>query len=503
MAITPNRTLPNDWDSALTYHEGDLVTYINIIYRATKAENNINKNPFFEKDYWTPLEIYIKDATVMDHGQYSGDENFWERDNIYIDGAGWVYINGENTGINVTGPPSTQVIDFEDLTPAQKEQIKGEKGDPGPIGPQGETGPQGPPGEVILSDEQIQVLKGDEGKSAYDIWLENGHSGSEADFLVWLQEGIITLDDTLDENSLNGVQNKVVAEAIHNYQRKTDEIILQLEDRIKDLENRLKFQYNQQYEEFKFGITNDGQYGYIKQGTDTVIPFNSETDVISSMFTMQTTGFVQNEIGQSSLSPVYESIAPTQLDIEPTSLEGTASNDTGEDVVLFSNNVIAATAEESIEPTYEVYTDGQVKNIKVGFELYNMQEDNDCLSSIPDTENPDGTIKGTGIWFTVDSASSYASRLFVEIESVISDDAESPYDEVQLYYRNNITQNEIDAISDKALVLPTIINSATQSIILDKNETTVFRIEINQNRGVCIGAKSATGNFKITKIYMK
>ena len=58
-------------------------------------------------------------------------------------------------------------------------------------------------------------------------------------------------------------------------------------------------------------------------------------------------------------------------------------------------------------------------------------------------------------------------------------------------------------LTNKALVLPTIINSATQSIILDKNETTVFRIEINQNRGVCIGAKSAAGNFKITKIYMK
>lgn len=62
---------------------------------------------------------------------------------------------------------------------------KGEKGDPGAQGVQGEQGiqgeqgPQGPQGE-----------KGDtgaDGKSAYDIWKENGHSGTEEDFLEWLQ----------------------------------------------------------------------------------------------------------------------------------------------------------------------------------------------------------------------------------------------------------------------------------------------------------------------------
>lgn len=31
--------------------------------------------------------------------------------------------------------------------------------------------------------------KGDDGKSAYDIWKENGHSGTEAEFLEWLKGG--------------------------------------------------------------------------------------------------------------------------------------------------------------------------------------------------------------------------------------------------------------------------------------------------------------------------
>lgn len=52
---------------------------------------------------------------------------------------------------------------------------KGDKGDPGPQGPTGATGPQGPVGP-----------KGDngaDGKSAYEIWLDKGHTGTEEDFL--------------------------------------------------------------------------------------------------------------------------------------------------------------------------------------------------------------------------------------------------------------------------------------------------------------------------------
>ena len=49
---------------------------------------------------------------------------------------------------------------------------KGDKGDPGPIGPTGPQGPVGPKGDP-----------GANGKSAYEIWLEEGHTGSEEDFL--------------------------------------------------------------------------------------------------------------------------------------------------------------------------------------------------------------------------------------------------------------------------------------------------------------------------------
>ena len=99
MPITANNTLPNDWNSSRTYALGDLVSYAGIIYRCLQA--NTNKNPAIETEYWTPLAIYLKDATRMPHGDYSGDESMWERDNIYIDDNGWVYF--KKVGFATTG----------------------------------------------------------------------------------------------------------------------------------------------------------------------------------------------------------------------------------------------------------------------------------------------------------------------------------------------------------------------------------------------------------------
>lgn len=60
--------------------------------------------------------------------------------------------------------------------PQGPEGLQGPTGAQGPIGPAGPTGPEGPTGET-----------GPIGLSAYEIWLSNGHSGSEQDFLTSLQ----------------------------------------------------------------------------------------------------------------------------------------------------------------------------------------------------------------------------------------------------------------------------------------------------------------------------
>lgn len=67
----------------------------------------------------------------------------------------------------------------------------GEQGPQGEVGPQGETGPQGPVGDTGLQGEtgpQGPVgPAGADGESAYQIWLDEGNSGTEADFLMSLQ----------------------------------------------------------------------------------------------------------------------------------------------------------------------------------------------------------------------------------------------------------------------------------------------------------------------------
>lgn len=81
---------------------------------------------------------------------------------------------------------------------------KGERGERGPQGIQGETGPEGPAG-----------------KSAYQIWLDEGNSGTEADFLASLKgdTGVsadypITiyngLDSTATDAALSAAQGKVL-----------------------------------------------------------------------------------------------------------------------------------------------------------------------------------------------------------------------------------------------------------------------------------------------------
>ncbi|MFA7186175.1 MAG: hypothetical protein WC082_14845, partial [Victivallales bacterium] len=56
--------------------------------------------------------------------------------------------------------------------------LKGDKGDAGDTGAQGEQGIQGETG--------AQGEKGDDGDSAYDLWIAAGNTGTEADFLAYV-----------------------------------------------------------------------------------------------------------------------------------------------------------------------------------------------------------------------------------------------------------------------------------------------------------------------------
>lgn len=281
MSATPNNTLPNEWRENEGYNYGQTVYYAGIIYKCIQSyPQGESHNPGLDtnNEWWKPIDIYKKDETVMPHGEYSGDESFWDRDQLYVDDNGDVYVNGIKTGVNVRGPAGTAIIDFDVLTPSQIEQLRGPQGVQGPQGPQGIQGPQGPMGEVVLTPEQTAALKGDDGKSAYEIWLEQGYSGTEQDFIAWLRSGIITLDTELSSISQNGITNAAITQAFQSYRNQVTQLVNELQSRVESLENRLKSVYQQQDIYFRFGVTSEGRYGYYVSETDQIIPFNNKSD---------------------------------------------------------------------------------------------------------------------------------------------------------------------------------------------------------------------------------
>lgn len=376
MPTTVNNTLPLNWDASISYNLGDEVSFgNNIIYRSLQGGNR-NHIPSKSEEWWKPLDIYKKDETVMPHGDYSGDESFWERDNIYIDN-GWVYVNGENTGINVRGPGASTVT-FDELTPEQIEQLRGQRGPQGEQGPQGETGPEGPMGEVTLTPEQVAALKGDPGKSAYQVWLDNGHSGSEEDFLQWLRKVSIIIDDELLSNSPNPVANRAIYQAFMSYQTYLSRVVQEYASRVTALENRLKATYNNQEHDFIFGITDNGKYGYRQTYDTRVIPFdNTEVDVSQSdeIFASNLISDMQHE--QYILDPVIETIGNNTPTFLGTSMTRAISNKNDLDVNenLYSTIVTPQSFDEFANTKTYIYNHGNDLTYNVpGYQLYQMNE---------------------------------------------------------------------------------------------------------------------------------
>ena len=111
-------------------------------------------------------------------------------------------VDGAQGQTGATGPQGSQgeqgvqgPIGLTGLTGPQGDQ--GEDSTvPGPSGPQGETGPAGatgvagptgPPGsQGAPGNDGIDGENGEDGLSAYEIWINAGNTGSEADFLASL-----------------------------------------------------------------------------------------------------------------------------------------------------------------------------------------------------------------------------------------------------------------------------------------------------------------------------
>lgn len=497
MAVTPNNTLPDIWDDSITYVKDDSVSYYGIIYKS-KVDNNINHNPHTETDYWTPINVYLKELTVMPHGDYSGDESFWERDNIYIDSSGYVYVNNENTGINVNGKLVTE-INFKDLTEEEKDllrrSLKGDKGDKGDQGIQGPVGPQGPAGTVTLTDEQIAVLKGDEGKSAYQSWLDTGHSGTENDFVSWLRSGVITLDKELNPSSLNGIENQAITNAFLNYQRHINELLHQYESRLIDLENRLKYTYGNQEYTFGFGITENGQYGYRINNSNYVVPFNPKSGEQSSMSVEPSNLLSVLTIGQTSPLTV-ETILPTD-ELQPTSLLGDVSDRsiklTQNVYSSFPNEVVANNFDKGFSNTaiIKIYEEGIFVSNQFPFNLNSMNFDypsEPIKEQIPPTDlYTKGKKNYEGLWFDPHTIGDAGHTLYIEVEPYMCDSVKCVLGttiDLDANFRELVTDSSKNILQVKKTI----------------NEKTELSIDILSNQKVYLSTNNTKYQFKINKI---
>lgn len=402
MPTTINNTLPLNWDSSISYHKGDTVSYVGIIY-VSIINNNLNHNPKTDTEYqyWKPLDIYIKDETVMPHGRYSGDDNFWERDNIYIDTNGWVYVNNENTGINVKGRDAN-IVTFDDLTPEQREQLRGPRGYQGEQGPAGPEGPQGPMGEVILTPEQVAALTGPRGESTYQTWLDQGHTGTPDDFLDWVRTSLTQFDDKLLSTSTNAVENRAIYNALFSYQVYLNTIMEQYINRLQALENRLKAEYQGDEIEFTFGVTNDGKYGYKKQGEQTTIPFDNSAELNG---VLQSTEIIETNLMLSGSFATQDSIESSRVTSSMersgvyglASMEGTPSvnNDEDDDSTVYGSSAEVMTFEDYADTYYHMFENGAFRGAVTPENiLYHLTNDGTRLVS-NNAEDIEGFILAT------------------------------------------------------------------------------------------------------------
>lgn len=101
----------------------------------------------------------LKNSTMdKDPNNTGPTTSFWEYYPLSIDVDGYIFYYNENTGINVRGPGAIAHVTWDELTPAQRESLKGQDGADGTDGVNGRDG-----------------VDGQNGYDAYQLWLiDNG-----------------------------------------------------------------------------------------------------------------------------------------------------------------------------------------------------------------------------------------------------------------------------------------------------------------------------------------
>lgn len=148
--------MANNWNTSTDDYD---------IYGSQGSPNSLPGSPSVDAsghltydDYFFPMSTTPNSMMDQDPNNTGPTNDFWTDYPISIDINGYIFYNGENTGINVRGPAGTSAISWDDLTPAQKASLKGQDGQDGRNGTNGRDG-----------------TNGADGADAYHVWLEDMH----------------------------------------------------------------------------------------------------------------------------------------------------------------------------------------------------------------------------------------------------------------------------------------------------------------------------------------
>lgn len=190
-----------------------ILKYPTLIFEVVDSINAIDEILEENPDFASEL-VQIKDTikTDGDGSKFLSDSGeYKEIKGISSIDASNVYFEDEETfqekynNGDLKGPKGDKgdSFSYEDFTEEQLAFLKGPQGDigpKGPTGPQGEKGIQGIPG--------ADGSNGLDGKSAYEIWLELGNTGSKEDFINSLKglDGVNGKDGLDGTNGTDGEQ---------------------------------------------------------------------------------------------------------------------------------------------------------------------------------------------------------------------------------------------------------------------------------------------------------